>query len=340
MLKWSRLAMQTGDRKNFIKKIFSLSSGQEFEEAALELFRYQSAENKVYREFLEHLGIRPEKIRRLTGIPFMPVSFFRTHRIISGNVETRVTFRSSGTGSYVPSCHHVHDPGLYQASFLKCFEIFYGPPARWCILALLPSYLERGDSSLVYMAGKLIEKSRHPDSGFYLEDMAALAARLMELEKQPAGILLLGVSFALLDLVENHDLSLKKTVIMETGGMKGRRKELTREELHSILKAKTGATRIHSEYGMTEMLSQAWSRSEGRFSSPPWMKVIIRDSYDPFSYMPSGRSGGINIIDLANMDSCAFLETSDLGRLHPDGRFEVIGRFDNSEVRGCNLLAE
>jgi hypothetical protein len=332
--------MRTEDREKFKSRIFSLSSEKEFEEAALELFLWQSAENQVYRRFLELLDVRPGKVGRLTAIPFMPVSFFRTHRVVTGEVATSITFKSSGTGNFVPSCHHVHDPDLYRSSFLRCFELFYGPPQSYCILALLPSYLERGDSSLVYMAGKLIEKSSHPDSGFYLENTADLAARIRMLEGQDARVLLLGVSFALLDLVESHELSLEKTIIMETGGMKGRRKELTREELHTILRTRTGAGQIHSEYGMTELLSQAYARSEGRFSTPPWMRVMVRDSYDPFSYMPSGRSGGINIIDLANLDSCAFVETSDLGRLHSDGTFEVIGRFDNSEVRGCNLLSE
>jgi phenylacetate-coenzyme A ligase PaaK-like adenylate-forming protein len=332
--------MLNKDRENFIRRIFSLSSEHQFEEAALELFRYQAAENQVYRTYLQLLDVRPGKVRRLSAIPFMPVSFFRTHRVVTGEAGTRIIFKSSGTGNYVPSCHHVHDPALYHSSLFRCFELFYGPPRDFCILALLPSYLERGDSSLVYMAGKLIEESAHPDSGFYLDNMADLAARLNSLEGQDGKVLLLGVSFALLDLAESHDLSLKKTIIMETGGMKGRRKEITREELHLILKARTGAGQIHSEYGMTELLSQAYARSEGRFSSPPWMKVMIRDSYDPFSYMPSGRSGGINITDLANLDSCAFVETSDLGRLHADGTFEVIGRFDNSEVRGCNLLSE
>lgn len=332
--------MQTGDRKDFIKKIFSLATEQEFEEAAMKLFRFQSLNNKVYKKYLELLGAVPGNIRRLTDIPFLPVSFFKTHRITTEGRESKIVFTSSGTLGSEPSRHHVHDPRLYQTSFLRCFEIFYGLPSGYCILALLPSYMERSGSSLVYMVSGLIGESSHPESGFYLNDTDEIALRLNRLEKKGEAILLIGVSFALLDLVERHNLSLEKTIIMETGGMKGRRKELTREELHSILKAKTGVRRIHSEYGMTEMLSQAYSAFQGEFSPPPWMKVMIRDSYDPFSLLPAGRSGGINIIDLANIDSCAFLETSDLGRLLPDGRFEVLGRLDNSEIRGCNLLAE
>jgi phenylacetate-coenzyme A ligase PaaK-like adenylate-forming protein len=334
------LIMHTGDRKKFIKKIFSLSSESEFEEAAMELFHAQSQHNRVYKKYLELLGARASGIKGIMDIPCLPVSLFRTHRVIMAGKKSNLVFTSSGTGGDIPSRHHVHDPHLYQASFLNCFEHFYGPPPDYCILALLPSYLERTDSSLVYMAGKLIEKSSHPESGFYLNNTGKLAGTIARLEKEETDAILLGVSFALLDLVEEHSLTVKTTRIMETGGMKGRRKELTREELHQVLSSKTGATEIHSEYGMTEMLSQAYSRGGGRFSSPPWMKVMIRDSYNPFSYLPSGRSGGVNIIDLANMDSCAFLETSDMGRMLPEEEFEILGRFDHSDIRGCNLLAE
>jgi phenylacetate-coenzyme A ligase PaaK-like adenylate-forming protein len=328
------------NRKIFEEKIFSLTSEDEFLEAALELFHFQSAGNRIYKQYLDILGFDPGKVKNLADIIFLPVSFFKTRRIITGSSNEKIVFRSSGTAGDQPSRHYVPDPGIYEKSFLKCFEIFYGSPSKYCILALLPSYLERGDSSLVYMAGKLIEKSSCPDSGFYLDNTEKLASTIIDLEAGNVPVILLGVSFALLDLVEQYNFSLKSTVIIETGGMKGKRKELTREELHQVLKSRTGLKFIHSEYGMTELFSQAWSASDGIFSTPPWMKVMVRDSYDPFSYVPAGRSGGINVIDLANIDSCAFLETSDLGRILPDGRFEVLGRFDNSEIRGCNLLAE
>jgi phenylacetate-coenzyme A ligase PaaK-like adenylate-forming protein len=332
--------MNEYDRNTFIARIFALSSDQEFEEVAMELFKIQSRENSVYRKYLELIGSCPRKVKRLTDIPCLPVSFFKTHRIVTGDKESKVIFRSSGTGGDTTSRHYIHDPELYKTSFLSSFEMFYGPASGYCILALLPSYLEREDSSLVYMVRHLIEGSSHPESGFYLNDTGTLAARLKRLEEEQADVLLLGVSFALLDLVENHSLQLKKTIMIETGGMKGRRKELTREELHLKLASKTGLKNIHSEYGMTELLSQAWSMAEGKFSPPPWMKVMIRDSYDPFAYVSGNRSGGVNIIDLANIDSCAFLETSDLGRMLPGGKFEILGRFDHSDIRGCNLLAE
>jgi phenylacetate-coenzyme A ligase PaaK-like adenylate-forming protein len=332
--------MHEDDRNNFIARIFSLSTEHEFEAAAMELFTIQSRQNSVYRKYLELTGSARRKINRITDIPCLPVSFFKTHRIVTGEKESRIIFRSSGTGGVATSRHHIHDPELYKTSFLNSFEMFYGPASKYCILALLPSYLEREDSSLVYMVRHLIEASSHPDSGFYLDDTGKLAARLKRLEAEQADVLLLGVSFALLDLVENHTLPLRKTIMIETGGMKGRRKELTREELHLELSLKTGLKNIHSEYGMTELLSQAWSMAEGRFSPPPWMKVMIRDSYDPFTYIAGNRSGGVNIIDLANIDSCAFIETSDLGRLLPGGEFEILGRFDHSDIRGCNLLAE
>jgi phenylacetate-coenzyme A ligase PaaK-like adenylate-forming protein len=263
------LIMHTEDRKKFIKKIFSLSSESEFEEAAMELFRFQSQHNRVYKKYLELLGTRTSGIKGIMDIPCLPVSLFKTHRIIMAGRKSNHVFRSSGTGGDIPSHHHVHDLQLYQASFLNCFEHFYGPPPDFCILALLPSYLERTDSSLVYMAGKLIEKSSHPESGFYLNNTGKLAGTIAMLEKEGTDTILLGVSFALLELVEEHTLSVKTTRIMETGGMKGRRKELTREELHQVLKSKTGAKEIHSEYGMTEMLSQAYSRAGEVFHLHP-----------------------------------------------------------------------
>jgi phenylacetate-coenzyme A ligase PaaK-like adenylate-forming protein len=331
--------MQAGKRKALVKKIFSLSSPKDFGKAALEIFSYQSANNKIYKKYLNLLGKDPERIARISEIPFLPVSMFKTHKVLTAVESGKIAFKSSGTGGSVPAIHHVADPGLYKSSFLKCFELFYGNPGNFCILALLPSYLERGDSSLVYMVRELIEKSSHPKSGFYPGEPGRLAETIEELEAGNEKILLLGVSFALLDLVEKKKFTLKNTIVMETGGMKGRRKEMIREELHSILRSGFGVHDIHSEYGMTELLSQAYSGSGGKFLSPPWMKVMIRDPYDPFSYLEEGRNGGVNIIDLSNIDSCAFLETSDLGKILPGGEFEILGRFDNSDIRGCNLLA-
>ena len=327
------------EREILVKKIFRLSPGKEFEDTAMKLFSYQARHNNLYNRYLKLLGIIPKNISAIKDIPFMPASFFKNHEVTTGNKRHGLVFKSSGTGTAPVSRHFVADTGLYTASVMKCFEMFYGDPSEYCILALLPSYLERSDSSLVYMVRRLAERSAHPDSGFYLEDMEQLAFIINQLENNNEKALLIGVSFALLDLVEKHSFRLKNTILMETGGMKGRRKELTREELHSILKSETGLKHIHSEYGMTELLSQAYSRSGGKFRTPPWMKVIIRDAYDPFSYLEPGRSGGVNIIDLANIDSCAFIETADLGKMTPGGEFEILGRFDNSDIRGCNLLA-
>ncbi len=327
-------------RTRLTEKIFNISSDACFEEVAMELFSYQYRNNNLYRQYLEILGADPEKLVKTDDIPCLPLSFFKNHSIYTGSKPGSVIFRSSGTGSTSPSVHFVADTGLYEKSLIRCFQMFYGDPQNYCILALLPSYIERGDSSLVYMAGVLIKRSGHPHSGFYRDDPVALTRVLTENEKNHQKTLLIGVSFALLDLFRNRNFRLENTTIVETGGMKGRRKEITREELHDILKSATGLECIHSEYGMTELLSQAWSKGNGIFHTPPWMKIMIRDAYNPFSYLEPEKSGGINIIDLANIDSCAFLETADLGRRVPDGGFEVMGRFDNSDIRGCNLLSE
>ena len=331
--------MQGETRKILAEKIFSINTDDGFEEAAMELFSYQYHHNNLYNRYLRLLGTDPSSVTSTARIPCLPLSFFKTHKVYTGNAPGSLRFRSSGTGSTVPSVHYVADARLYETSFLKCFEMFYGDPGSYCILALLPSYIERGDSSLVYMVRRLIERSGHPESGFYRDNYPGLIRLLLENECKKKKTLLIGVSFALLDLFQDRSFQLKHTVIAETGGMKGRKKEITREELHGLLKSATGLSQIHSEYGMTELLSQAWSKTGGIFNPPPWMKVMIRDAYDPFSYIERGRSGGINIIDLANIDSCAFLETADLGRMLPEGGFEVLGRFDNSDLRGCNLLA-
>lgn len=330
--------MSPHQRNRLIKKVFSLTSGRGFENVAMELFSYQSQKNPVYNAFISHLGINPGKVRSLQDIPSLPVSLFKTQKVLTSGETVKLVFRSSRTTSAVPSCHYLTDISLYRNSLLKCFEHFYGDISQYSIFALLPSYAERDDSSLAWMASELISKSAHPESGFYLNNTENLVKNLEKRKPGDRRAIFLGVSFALLDLAEKHNLKLENTIIIETGGMKGRRKEIVREELHSLLKKGFGVKNIHSEYGMTEMLSQAYSRSGGKFKCPPWMKVMIRDPYDPFKYLPAGKGGGVNVIDLANIDSCAFLETSDLGRILPDGKFEINGRLDNSDIRGCNLL--
>lgn len=319
-------------------KIFSISSSEEFEKTALEVFRFQYKENPVYRRFCNILGILVEKVQRLEEIPFLPIDFFKTKEIITNNRSSQIIFSSSGTTGAVTSKHYVAELPVYEKSFKKAFHIFYGPPEEYVILALLPSYLEREGSSLVYMVHNLIKDSRHPKSGFYLNDLTSLKETLIALDAEKKKVLLIGVSFALLDLVENNNFQLKNTIIMETGGMKGRRKEMIREELHQILKRGFGVESIHSEYGMTELLSQAYSSGDGSFECPPWMKILIRDPEDAFTFLAKGKTGGINVIDLANLYSCSFIATQDLGKQIENNRIEILGRFDNSDIRGCNLM--
>ena len=321
-------------------RIFSISSDDQFRDLALEIFRFQANENPVYRAYLDHLDIPPERVENLEDIPFLPIEFYRKHRVVSGEQDHEVIFESSGTTGEHTSKHYICDLQLYRQSFTSAFRLFYGDPEGYCILALLPSYLERKHSSLVYMADELISLSGHPGSGFYLNEYQGLIRQLETLENENQSTLLFGVSFALLDLAELYPMELKNTIVMETGGMKGRREEMTRQELHERLCLAFKQGSIHSEYGMTELLSQAYSKKEGIFQAPPWMKVMIRDTYDPFSMMPPGRSGGINVIDLANLHSCSFIATQDIGKLTPDDGFEVLGRFDNSDIRGCNLMLE
>jgi phenylacetate-coenzyme A ligase PaaK-like adenylate-forming protein len=319
-------------------RIFDINSSTEFEGMSLSVFRMQYANNPVYREFCGYLGTGPEDVLQLKDIPFLPIGFFKSKKILSEGKQGATVFTSSGTTGSLTSRHHVSDIQLYEKSFRKGFSHFYGDISEYCVLALLPSYLEREGSSLIYMVDDLIRRSGHPESGFYLKDLKRLKNTLRQLESQGTKTLLIGVSFALLDLAEKHPVPLEHTIIMETGGMKGRRKELIREELHHILKSTFGVDRIHSEYGMTELLSQAYSQGNGRFETPPWMKVLIRDTEDPLTYRPVGKTGGINVIDLANLDSCAFIASQDLGKMHPDGSFEILGRFDHSDARGCNLM--
>ena len=312
------------------------SSG--FDAIAMETFHFQAAENPVYQKYLEILNPGLPEIRSAGDIPFMPVEFFKSHRVVTGHGRESRVFESSGTTGSDTSRHFIVDEEIYIDSLESGFRHFFGEPAEYCFLALLPSYLERQNSSLVFMMDHLIRKSNHPLSGFYLNNLDDLEIRLLELEKSGQKTMLLGVTYALLDLAERFSAKLHHTIVVETGGMKGRREEITRRELHRILQTAFGTEAIGSEYGMTELLSQAWSTANGIFHTPPWMKIRIRDPYDPFREMPVGKSGGIDVIDLANRFSCSFIQTQDLGRLHPDGSFEVLGRFDNSELRGCNLL--
>ena len=322
------------------QRIFEISNDREFTELAMEVFQYQSTANPVYAEYLQLLGREPSSIGSPEDIPFLPVEFFRQHRVISGDKEPERAFESSGTTSSEASIHHVCDLDLYRESFSRGFRLFYGDPVEYRILALLPSYLERKNSSLVFMADELIRLSGHPESGFYLDNLDELAEKISELEDRGQKSLLLGVSFALADLAEKHTMKLQHTIVMETGGMKGRRREMTREELHGLLKEGLGVRTVHSEYGMCELLSQAYSKGDGIFYCPPWMKILIRDPYDPLSPITRESSGGINIIDLANIHSCSFISTQDIGRRTTDGGFTVLGRFDNSDIRGCNLMME
>jgi len=320
------------------RELFDISTEEDFNAAALKIFRYQAVHNPVYARWLAELGIDYRAVERTVDIPFLPVKAFSGHRVMAESREAEKVFVSSGTAGMTRSLHYVADSSVYEKSFSDGFRLFYGDPSDYVILALLPSYLEREGSSLVYMASRIIDKSASPLGGFFLDDYRALEKSIGEALHTGRTILLLGVSFALLDFSEKCDISLENHIVMETGGMKGRRKEMTREELHATLGERFRTSGIHSEYGMTELLSQAYSKKGGVFNTPPWMKVFIRDPHDPFTYLPHGRSGGINIIDLANIYSCSFIETSDLGRSYPDGSFEVVGRFDNSDIRGCNLL--
>lgn len=317
--------------------IFNIQSEEDFNEVALMVFGFQYRNNKTYQEFCNHLGRTPKEVTLLEQIPFLPIEFFKSRKVVCDSDFHDIIFTSSGTTGTVTSKHYVTDLSLYQESFRKGFSHFYGDIKDYTVLALLPSYLERSGSSLIYMANDMIESSEAKESGFYLHNIDELAEQIKTLDQSGRKILLIGVSFALLDLIETHQFSLKNTIVMETGGMKGRRKELIRNELHHLLGKGFGLKKIHSEYGMTELLSQAYSKGDGIFGCPPWMKVIIRDPEDPLTLLPHGKSGGMNIIDLANLNSCSFIASQDLGKLKGDN-FEVIGRFDHSDIRGCNLM--
>ena len=322
------------------ERVFAIRDERSFRKEALGLFKEQALDLPVFEAFLTHLGIRTERIDRIEEIPFLPVRFFKDRKVLRKGLDEQLVFRSSGTSGAERAQHCIADPGLYERSYDEGFRLRYGDPSAYRILALLPSYAEREDASLVHMVQGLMEASGHPENGFYLHDHGALLERLRDLEDRKLPTLLIGVSFALLDLAEKHPITLRHTIVMETGGMKGRRKEMVREELHDRLKEAFGLNRVHSEYGMTEMLSQAYAMGDGIFRPPPWMKVMAREIEDPFCILPPGRTGALNVIDLANRDSCAFLALDDLGRVHEDGSFEVLGRLDGSDVRGCNLMWE
>lgn len=325
---------------NYLEKMLSIRNNQEFDNLAMEAFTYQFEHIEVYQSFCRLRGLDPSIIHSVDQIPFLPAEFFKNRRIIPEKLGSQLIFTSSGTTGTINSRHYVASREVYHASLLKGFQSFYGSPSQYCFLALLPSYLERKESSLVYMVRRLMNLSGNKDNGFYLNNLEELAEKIIALEQQGQKTLLIGVSYALLDLAEKFPMPLKNTILMETGGMKGRRKEITRAELHSLLTTAFDLENIHSEYGMTELLSQGYSSGEGMYCSPPWMKIFIRDIYDPFRFVETGNAGGINVIDLANIYSCSFIETKDIGILHQDGKFEISGRFDFSDTRGCNLLVD
>ena len=325
--------------------IFTISSKKQFEKIALKVFRFQYENNLVYKEFCDFLKVDIQSVKKLQQIPFLPIQFFKNHNVVSNTDEIQEIFTSSGTTGMISSKHLVTDVSLYEQSYRNAFSEFYGNIEDYAILALLPSYLERSGSSLIYMVKDLIELSNNEHSGFYLHNYDDLISKLVELDNAGQNIILIGVTYALLDLIEKQKFQLKNTIIMETGGMKGKRKELIREELHEILYDGFGVSSIHSEYGMTELLSQAYSLGNGIFECPAWMQILIRDTEDAMTYVSNGKTGGINVIDLANINSCSFIATQDLGKKYPNqpacrqaGSFEVLGRFDNSDIRGCNLM--
>jgi phenylacetate-coenzyme A ligase PaaK-like adenylate-forming protein len=318
--------------------LFKNHSNADFNKLALSIFRFQAINNPVYKAFLNYVKCDINKFTQIEDIPFLPIQFFKSHRVLSNKNQVEETFLSSGTTGSKQSKHYVADLSLYEKSYLEGFSHFYGNINDYTILALLPSYLDRNGSSLIYMASDLIKKSGKAKSGFYLDNLEALAELLNSLDKKGEKVLLIGVSFALLDLIEKYQFNLNHTTVMETGGMKGRRKELVRQELHQQLCKGFGVNKIHSEYGMTELLSQGYSKGNGLFKTPPWMRILIRDTEDAFTILPHNQTGGLNIVDLANLNSCSFIATQDLGKTYSDGSFEVLGRFDNSDIRGCNLM--
>ena len=318
--------------------VFNIQNQSDFKTCALQVFRHQFKNNAVYRSFCDLLYIHSSDVKEVEEIPFLPIQFFKSHAVLSSTQAVKETFTSSGTTGSSVSKHMVTDVSWYTKSYTKGFEHFYGPIEDFTVLGLLPNYLERDGSSLIYMVDDFIKKSNNPASGFYLNNLTELSKTLIELDKKGEKVLLIGVAFALLDLIESQQFKLQNTIIMETGGMKGRRKEIIRNELHEILCAGFGVSKIYSEYGMTELLSQGYSSGDGVFDCPPWMKILARDTEDALTMVGANKTGGLNVIDLANYNSCSFIATQDLGKVDNNGRFEVLGRFDHSDIRGCNLM--
>ena len=318
--------------------VFNIQNQSDFKTCALQVFRHQFKNNAIYRSFCDLLYIHSSDVKEVEEIPFLPIQFFKSHAVLSSTQAVKETFTSSGTTGSSVSKHMVTDLSWYTKSYTKSFEYFYGPIEEYTVLGLLPNYLERDGSSLIYMVDDFIKKSNKPSSGFYLNNLTELSKTLIALDKKGEKVLLIGVTFALLDLIERQQFKLQNTIIMETGGMKGRRKEIIRNELHEILCAGFGVSKIHSEYGMTELLSQGYSSGDGVFDCPPWMKILARDTEDALAMVGTNKTGGLNVIDLANYNSCSFIATQDLGKVDNNGCFEVLGRFDHSDIRGCNLM--
>lgn len=319
-----------------IENIFQVTN-ENFENLALSIFKLQFEQIEVYQEYCKIMGKSPDSVQSLSDIPFLPIDIFKTHDVISKSAIPELIFESSATTGQTTSKHQIIDVSIYEISFLKTFKMFYGAPDEYIFLALLPSYLERNNSSLVYMTDRLIKESKNTQSGFFMNNFEELNNQIQLSKNSEKKIFLIGVTYALLDFSEQYPQDLSNATVMETGGMKGRRKEMVRDEIHTFLKNKLKVEKVHSEYGMTELLSQAYSKGDGIFSCPPWMKVFIRDSYDPTQFSETG-SGGINVIDLANINSCSFIATGDLGRKTNKDSFEVLGRLQDAEVRGCNLM--
>lgn len=322
------------------EQVFSIQTALEFNSTALEIFRYQAQHTSVYREYLQALRVDTRSITDYRQIPFLPIQFFKTQQIVAENRTPEIIFSSSGTTGMVNSQHLVPDLQWYTDSYRKAFDLFYGQVQETVILALLPAYLEREGSSLIYMVDDLIQSSKQPESGYFLYNHQELYYTLENLQHKGKKTILIGVTYALLDFIDNYNINFPELIVMETGGMKGKRKEMVREELHLLLKKGFGIQHIHSEYGMTELLSQGYSYGDGLFYTPPWMKILIRDTNDPLSLLEDKKTGAINVIDLANYYSCSFIATQDLGKIHTDGSFEILGRFDNADIRGCNLLVQ
>lgn len=322
------------------ESVFSIQNEEDFNRVALEVFQYQFENNKVYQRYVRNLRIDISAIKHYTEIPFLPIQFFKTQKVSTLDSTPQITFTSSGTTGMTNSQHYVYDLEWYEMSYRKTFELFYGHIEEIAVLALLPSYLEREGSSLIYMVDDLIQASQQPESNYFLYNHDELYATLQLLQAKGTMTILIGVTYALLDFVEKYKVDFPALIVMETGGMKGKRKEMIREELHQILCNGFGVPAIHSEYGMTELLSQGYSKGQGLFQTSNWMKILIRDTNDPLTLIHNSNTGAINVIDLANIHSCAFIATQDLGKIYPDQSFEILGRFDNADIRGCNLLVQ